>query len=323
MSLKAIAIPSGGAWGGEYVTEEFNKFLAELLGPELYKPRESPYEFYQITSEFNRNKVLFDPSKDPANIRLVDVLENKRQLVGLAEAYNERFPTKPIVMGPTLRNGFLTMSKELMLSFFKPCLDATVAETAKVMKENPGIKTIIVVGGFGSSKVLTDRISTEFHMKGGVKVLLCDPNPKPQGAIAQGAVLFGLYKNIIDARLSPYTYGVAMRMNGKDDCFQVLVNKGEELQVDHQAFVFGLPIHPWPQQKQITWRFYRSDLAEPTTVNDPEHVVLLGTLTADCPDRPEQIQRKQMGYIKFGGPEIKVTIENAQGEKFTGAIVIK
>jgi hypothetical protein len=277
-----------------------------------------PYEFYNISSEFDRVKIIFDPAKDPGNIRLIDVLDEKKQLVSLAEAYNLNHPDKPILMGPTLRNGFLTMSKALMMSFFEPFLAATVKETARVMKENAGIRHIMVVGGFGSSKVLTERINAEFHMKGGVRVLLPDAKPKPQGAIAHGAVYYGLYKDIIQSRVSPFTYGVAMRINGVDEVFSVLVSKGEELPHDHEAFLMGLPISP--DQDKITWRIYRSDKIEPTTVTG-EHS--LGTVTADCPKNPDPSRRKQTGLYRFGGSEIRVTIENAEGNKFQGEISMR
>jgi hypothetical protein len=315
LQLKAIAIPSGGAWGGEYVNVEFKKFLNVFLGPNLYKESESPYEFYTISCEFDKIKMLFDPSKDPASIRLIDVLEHKKQLVELAEAYNATHPDKPVLISPTLRNGFLTMSKELMLSFFEPCLKSTVEETKRVMRDNLGIRHIIVVGGFGSSRVLTERVGSEFHMKGGVNVVLSDPNPKPQGAIALGAVYFGLYKDIIQARLSPYTYGVAMRMNGEDERFSILVSKGEELPADHAAYLMGLPISP--DQEKIVWRVYRSEKSEPTHVTGE---LLMGTVTALCPKNGDQYKRKQVGWYKFGGPEIRITIENAEAQKFEGEI---
>ena len=115
------------------------------------------------------------------------------------------------------------------------------------------MKHIIVVGGFGSSRVLTERIFNEFHLKGGVRVVLSDPTPKPQGAIALGAVYFGLYKEIIRARVSQY-----------EERFDIIVSKGEELPIDHAVGLVGLPISP--TATSISWRVYRSDKREPTTV---------------------------------------------------------
>jgi hypothetical protein len=93
----------------------------------------------------------------------------------------------------------------------------------KVLRENPGIRNIMVVGGFGSSKALSERVKAEFHLKGGVKVILPDTRPKPQGAIVHGAVYFGLYRNIVVSRVAAFTYGMAVRRDGEADCFSIMV----------------------------------------------------------------------------------------------------
>jgi molecular chaperone DnaK (HSP70) len=318
LKMKAITIPSGGDWGGDYVNVEFKKFLRELLGEELYKESEFPFEFYTITCEFDKIKRMFDPAKDPATLRLADVLDDKKLLAGLVKNYNARFPNKPVLESPALmRNGFLPMSRALMLSFFEPLLVETVTATRLVMTNVPGISTIMLVGGFGSSNVVTERIRAEFHLHhattnpSGVRVIMPDPTPKPQGAIVQGAVYFGLYKHIIDTRLSPYTYGIAMRMNGVNKCFKVLVRRGQELPDDHFVEEVGQPASA--EQTALSWRVFRSDKMEPTTVLGEHH---LGTVTAQCPPNPNNALRTQRGRFMFGGPEIKVTIENAAKQVF-------
>lgn len=54
LSLNTIAAPITGEWGSNCVVMEFNRFLAELLGPELYVPNEWPYDFASITRQFER-----------------------------------------------------------------------------------------------------------------------------------------------------------------------------------------------------------------------------------------------------------------------------
>lgn len=310
LALKAIAVPSGGNWGGDYVNIEFKKFLKELLGPELFKEHTMPYEFYCIMSEFDKIKMAFDPSKEPGFIRLTDVLNEKGQLLGLIETYNANHPDKVINVSPTVRNGFLTMSRELMLSLFEPSLKATVDETRSVLSQHAEIGTIMVVGGFGSSKVLTDRIRAEFHNpEKGLRVLVPNTRPRPQGAIGHGAVYFGLHKHIIRSRVAAYTYGVAVREGDVTDVFSPLVCKGDELPFNHEASMSGIPASE--EQDALTWRIYRSDKPDPTSVLD-EH--LLGLLTVECPPDPIASNRRQRANFEFGGSEIKVTIENALGE---------
>jgi molecular chaperone DnaK (HSP70) len=312
LSMKAIMAPAGGDWGGERINTEFKKFLKELLGPDGAEEQSSLLEFFMIYSAFEKMKVMYDPETDPANISLIDVLNHKGQLVELATEWNKNHPEKPIVMSPLARNGFLAMSKALMLSFFEPSLKETVEETRQVMRAMPGIKHIMVVGGFGSSKVLTARIRAEFHNKmGGVQVIMPDSNPKPQGAIVHGAVYFGLHSDIICSRVAAYTYGVAVYEDGVDDLFSILVTKGEELPHNHEATLYGVPVDD--DQDSLMWRVYRSDKTNPELVTG-EH--LLGHLIADCP--PDQVRhnRTQMGKFNFGGSEIRVVVENAQGDVF-------
>jgi len=258
---------------------------------------------------------MFDPSKDPPVFRVSDVLENRKQLVSLAEAYNKKHPDKPILTSPVLKNGNLPLSKALMLSFFERLLVSSIQATRDVLARAPGIKTIMVVGGFGSSRAVTARIQEEFNGKNGMRVIMPDPSPKPQGAIVQGAVYFGLYKNLIDSRLSPYTYGIAMQINGVNNSFFVLVHRGQELPENHCVQQVGQPATP--KQSALSWRIFRSELSEPTTVKTEHH---LGTVTAKCPPNANQALRIQKGRFMFGGPEIKVIIENGAREVYKAEI---
>ena len=258
---------------------------------------------------------MFDPSAEPFNIRLMDVLEDKSQLLKLAAMWNENHPEKPIDKKPAMRNGFLTMSNALMMSFFEPLLLSTVNETRRVLKQIPGIRHIMVVGGFGSSKVLTSRIQKEFHNKGGVKVLCPDARPKPQGAIVHGAVYYGLHKDIISSRVAGYSYGVAVRENGVSEVFSKLVSKGQELPAGHEETLTATPSAP--EQTEMKWRVYRSDLENPTTVTG-EH--MLGYLIAKCPPNDDEDKREQTGVFNFSGSEIRVTIRDFFNKETKGEI---
>ena len=317
LAMKAIAVPCGGDWGGDFVNIEFKKFLKELLGEDLYKESELPFEFYNIAVEFDKVKITFNPAKAPGFIRLIDVLENRRQLAQLVDTYNANHPDKPILSSLTINNGFLPMSCELMLSFFEPFLAATVQETRRVLSKIPNITTVMVVGGFGSSAVLTSRIKAEFHGKDHVRVILPDTTPKPQGAIVHGAVYFGLYKHIIQSRLAAYTYGLAMQLDGVSNSFKILVTKHQELRFDHEVLQYGMPSHP--KQCALSWRIFRSDLEAPTTVIGEYQ---LGVLTARCPECEDQDQRGQTGKFFFGGSELKVEVQNHSGEVFRTEITM-
>lgn len=199
LSIAALGAPTGGDWGGDFVNLEFKKFLKELLGAALYTQQEKayPYDFHRVYFAFDQIKVKCDPSLHPAGIELGDVLENKRQLVGLAEAYNAKHPVAPVLLTPQLRTGVLTLSNALMLSFFDPLLALIEQEVKRGLAEHPAIKHIVVAGGFGASRVLTERLSALESGKAKVKVICSGSRCTPQTAVAQGGILYGVYKEFL------------------------------------------------------------------------------------------------------------------------------
>jgi molecular chaperone DnaK (HSP70) len=321
LQLTVVAAPAGGAWGGECINAEFRNFLRAFLGPQLYPHHGKLCGLQYIDGEFEKLKLLLEPMRENAGIiRLADVVENKRQLAELTELWNSKFPTKKVIVTPQLgQRGYLTMSNELMQSFFEPSLSATVAETRRALRAAPGVRHIVVVGGYAASKPLAQRIVSEFA-RGGVRVILSDQNPKPQAAIALGAVYFGLYKEAIQTRVAPYYYGVQMRVRGVEDSFSLIICKGEKLKADHTVALLGLP--NTDEQEIITWCVFRSKGGPDDTV-PPEltkGLVCLGTVSAPCPKHADLYERRQFAQFHFGGPEIKVSIENAHGDVTRAAI---
>jgi hypothetical protein len=192
-TLRDVAVPTGGAWGADSVNAEFEKFLRELLGAAFLSEYEGSYELNYITCEFDKARAMFSPSSNPSGIRLIDMLENKRQLVSLAEAWNVKHPDRRVINSITLRYGFLTMSKELMLSFFVPALSCIVDATQAALRNCSGIRHIAVVGDFAATPAVTERLIAEFHNKNGVWVVISNT----RAPIARGAVYFGVHKDLL------------------------------------------------------------------------------------------------------------------------------
>jgi hypothetical protein len=323
LQLKAVVVPAGGPWGGNYVNQEFEKFLRELLGEDLFQDYVNgadPNGTAEVRAAFDVAKCKFTPGEEPARINLNNFLSTRGQLLTLAEAFNTAHPEKPILKNSRienlLKNGHLPMSSELMLSFFEPYLAQTVRAVRESLDKAPGVSAIILVGGFGASRVMIERIKAEFdtyhahNNPTGLRVVSPDPSPRPQAAIVQGAVYFGLYRNIVVSRLAPCTYGIAMKINGVANSFQVLVLKGQELRFDHRFSQLGGPSSP--QQTMIKWRVFRStEDTEPRRVSD-RGVEAVGAVEVPCPAHDDQTQRMQTTHFVFGGTEIVVTVTNAQ-----------
>jgi hypothetical protein len=192
-TLRNVAVPTGAAWGADSVNAEFEKFLRELLGAAFLPEYEGSHELNDVTREFDKARARFSLSRNPSGIRLIDMLENKRQLVSLAEAWNAKHPDRTVISCPTLRNGFLTMSRELMLSFFEPALSCIVDATKAALRNCSGIRHIAVVGDSAATLAVSERLTAEFHNENGMRVII----PDTREQIARGAVYFGVHKDLL------------------------------------------------------------------------------------------------------------------------------
>jgi hypothetical protein len=317
LTLSAIAPPSGNACGGQMVNAQFREFLQELLGPELFDEHGQLLAFTTIYHDFDRIKLVYAAGAIVPHLPLVDVLNAPTQLIDLAAAWNAKYPNKAIVPSPSQRKGILTMSPELMLSFFEPSVQSALTLVTAVLNSVPNIQYIIVVGGFGSSQVLIDRVRQEFNNRNGVRVILPDGNPKPQGAIAHGAVFYGLYRNLIASRASPYTYGLEIkdRTTNISRIFHVLVRRGQILSFDFEVSQDLLPATL--TQPHVVWKLFRSDDVAPT-ITVGQH--FLGSVVIPCPAGNTMPERKLKARFCFGGTEIRVTGEDVRGNVTVGAV---
>jgi hypothetical protein len=317
LTLSAIAPPSGNACAGQMVNAQFRNFLQELLGPELFDERGQLLAFNTVYHEFEKIKMMYAAGATVKYLPLVDILNDPTHLIELAAVWNSKHPDKTILPSPTQRRGQLTMSPELMLSFFEPSVQSALALVTTVLNSVPNVQYIIVVGGFGSSQVLIDRVRQEFHNRNGVRVILPDGNPKPQGAIAHGAVFYGLYRNLIASRASPYTYGLEIkdRTTNVSRIFHALVRRGQILSYDFEVTRDLLPATL--TQPHVVWKLFRSeDVAPPTTVG--QH--FLGSVVIPCPPGDTMPERKLKARFCFGGTEIRVTGEDVRGNVTAGAV---
>jgi hypothetical protein len=200
LKLKSLSKPGGGTWGLHTVNAELLKFLKEFLGPASVPDFEGSLELKAAFSDFARIVEGFDPFKEPATLRLVDFLPEKGSLVPLAEAWNDKYPERPVLFLSTARNGFLSMSKELVLGLMEPLLREIVDEIRCVIRDSGGIRHVLMVGEFANNAALTARIMAEFHNKQGVHVVL--PDAKPDSVVMQGVVYFGYFQDVLKPGLA-------------------------------------------------------------------------------------------------------------------------
>ncbi|XP_052819968.1 heat shock 70 kDa protein 12A-like [Mya arenaria] len=182
------------------------------------------------------------------------------------------------------------------------------------------VQTIILVGGFGESPYVQERMRNEIA---GVRLIV----PPDAGlAVLKGVLRFGHNPDIVPSRIMKYTYGMAsyntfdekkhqgkkkVMLNGTwqvRDYFNVFVRVNEEVGVDHQ-----MTIKSHPHCKLSITPVFRTTQVNPEYTTDPG-CELLGAIklenSSDVPFKEQEIENTFL----FGDTELLVKTKNT----FTG-----
>jgi molecular chaperone DnaK (HSP70) len=267
--LDEITQPQGGPWGGIFVDQEFKTFLKRFFGTDIYERLQKyhPIEISEIMDQFKFKKENFDP-QDKKQIEIAMGLLYSDEVItscvlpslkDLVQRYNDRpgtqhlFDLKNKKANAKMDRAFmLSLPKELMISFFEPTLVKICTQVKRLLKNHTNVSFIAVVGGYGSSPVVAERIRSAFGGSGenARKVIIPDGSMRPQAAVVHGAAYFGLYTSVIGSRIARYTFGVGSNMKWHEGCgfpeseacwdeklrekrvkdnFSVLVKKGDSI----------------------------------------------------------------------------------------------
>lgn len=181
------------------------------------------------------------------------------------------------------RDCVLTFTDRQVLDFFEPTLKK-ICDCVQSILSREDIATIVLVGGYGSSPVLGDRVRSTFEAdRYGVKVIVPDSTVHPQAAIVHGAAYYGLYTSVIGIRIPTKTYGIATNEKWFDGCrfsekesewdatlserrvdnvFVPIVKRGTKIKPG--ATFKSLGYSPlYPSQKHVGFNVFQSDLFTP------------------------------------------------------------
>ncbi|KAI8985093.1 hypothetical protein BDB01DRAFT_96694 [Pilobolus umbonatus] len=150
-----------------------------------------------------------------------------------------------------LDEGALTLkAAELEQKVFQPVIQKILELLEEQYNSIPNrqVSTLFVVGGFGSSHYLLQKIKDSFENR--INQILCPP--RAALAVVRGAAYFGLNPKIITSRISRRTYGInaglpfdegrdpiesrVVRPDGTVRCtsrFLEFVKKGDAIPIDH------------------------------------------------------------------------------------------
>ncbi|XP_052819951.1 heat shock 70 kDa protein 12A-like [Mya arenaria] len=321
-TLKEIHKASGGPWGGIFVDENYMKMLYRLYGEEaLIELRKTDMDdYFDITREFEHKKRSFDTENTNHVVVRPSVL-----LRELADKHTKQSLEERIAALDIQDNFIKLMSKDklkidgtVIESLFEGPIDLLIEHIKSLLAEArmKCVRTIILVGGFGESPYVQERIKKEIA---GVRLIV----PPDAGlAVLKGAVRFGHNPAIVSSRKMKYTYGTDAFMdfdekkhpdekkvwiNGEwllNYCFDVYVRVNEEVRVDQMVTRKRIPT-----DTISLISVYRTTQENPEYITDPD-CELLGTISIENSfDIPFQQQVIETTFM-FGDTELLVKMMN-------------
>ncbi|XP_052779593.1 heat shock 70 kDa protein 12A-like [Mya arenaria] len=329
-TLKEIHKASGGPWGGIYVDDNYLKFLEQILGEKVITELRTKEmtDFFDLISEFETKKRNFkSTSKDKVTFRICTSTRSLcKQITG--QEFEERLAASKYSNSVIVNGGDkLRVEPDIVKDWFNGPINNLVDHLKSILKE-PKLKTvqtIVVVGGFGESTYVQERLRGEIPDK---RLIV----PADAGLVVlKGAVRFGHNPAIITSRVMKYTCGVGgigifdakihsedKKYFDKDDgkwwvrnCFDVFVRVNKDVPIDFQITQEFIPT-----AYKTTSPIYRTTAENPVYVTDPG-CELLGKLELELPrDIPLSELDHDITFL-FGGTElvVKVRVRKTGQEK--------
>jgi molecular chaperone DnaK (HSP70) len=169
LSNEVLSSTGGCEWGSKYVDQNFENFLKEFLGEKLFAVYQKNASMkIDILDAFEILKKKFNPDNvKHSRLQLSYLGENLTPdiLKNLVNSYNLLHPNTKISQRGS---SGIDLSNELMISFFEPLINKIIVKVKELLeetKQKAGYypKFIFLVGGFGESPYLRQKIKKEFE----------------------------------------------------------------------------------------------------------------------------------------------------------------
>lgn len=324
-NLRELERPTGGPWGGTMVDKKYMEFLGDLFGQDVWKKFSLHHQedLLEVERKFEAKKKSVEFNSDdeptiPFPNELFTIYKEGRK----CDTVEQGLQKSKFASSVRVKKEKLRFDCKLFKDFFKDAVDAIAQHVGFLLKKSKlkdkDVKTILMVGGFSDSSILSKRIMTEFK---GVNVI-CPHDAV--NVIVKGAVIYGHNPNIISERISPRTYGISVIRefnpeihpkklraiyDGKEMCtdiFQPIVH------IDHPILVgetiFKHKCYPTrANDTEATVEIYESDFECPQYCTTECGVRRLGDLTVSLPDISKGKNRPIVIEVLFGYTEFKVS----------------
>ncbi|KAI9271876.1 hypothetical protein BDA99DRAFT_569640 [Phascolomyces articulosus] len=324
--LKEVTKGIGESCGSVFLDDRFYTLLQQKLGDEAMN-KMNQRELNGVLNQFIDNvKPDFDGVSDhfielPRSIKLNDLPETV-----LEDDINGY-----------LDEGMLKLSaQELTEQVFNPVIDQVLSLIDRQYQQIPDgrLDYLFLVGGFGSSKYLYQKVQNAFQPRKINQVL--NPEERAALAVVRGAAYFGVHSQTIVSRVSRRTYGInilkpfeknidplSKRLVQPDgtirckDRFSTFVKKSDELSVDHcieeKYFVYYTP------DKIVTIVLYATENDNAPRYCDESGVHRIANISIPFPDMPYMKRNERLWFtvrMFFGRTEIRMEAEFSTGQKY-------
>ena len=346
--IKGIHKFKGNAFGGTCVDERFANLLKEMFGEKVWERFRSERmpNYTSFFRQFETKKRKINSHND-TNVTLPsDLFELYQEENGVG--FRENIAKTPMGKDISLKPGNKVQFKA---KFIKQLLfEESIASITKCVKgilKSPGleeVKHILLVGGYGESEVLQERLREELP-----SLTIIVP-PEPGLAVLKGAVIFGHNSSVVVERRTQFTYGTRIvvdydpKIHSEDKIedydgkkqvhiFKLLIKSNQSIRNDYELDT-GNYVPVTDDQKNIAFPIYAVDMdreADAEDDDDDDYIPLyssdprctkLGKVVAqitntDVPKKKRRFNLKLM----FGKTEIEAVVKNTITKEETKAII--
>ncbi|KAI9250223.1 hypothetical protein BDA99DRAFT_608518 [Phascolomyces articulosus] len=324
--LKEVTKGIGESCGSVFLDDQFRELLKAKLGKNVMS-RVSPRDMYTMMEYFiDTIKPQFTGADDfylelPRSVKLEDLPASVRD--------NDR--------DGYLNDGILHLtSQELEKQVFGPVVKKVISLIERQYKQIPDgrLEFLFLVGGFGSSKYLYQRVHEAFqHTK--VNQIVC-PLERAALAVVRGAAYYGIHPEVVVSRISRRTYGIDVQVLFDDkidipskrvvlpdgvikckDRFSAFVKKNSEMSVNHcvqdKYYVY------YGQFSFVGISLYATENDAIPRYCDEPGVYRVANISVPIPIMPRMEMNGRLYYtvsMYFGKTEIRMEADFGTGQKY-------
>ncbi|XP_065839393.1 heat shock 70 kDa protein 12A-like isoform X2 [Oscarella lobularis] len=185
--IRELHHATGGAWGGVYIDQNYVQLLERIFGEKMIEKFRSNHQ--RDWTDMMLTK--FESAKRNIRPEGTLYLELTRpfydfmngEATSIKECIN-RFDNDDV----RLVRGYLSLKYPEVKKLFEPVFSNICAHLKRLLENHPGVKFMILVGGFASSELLQTYLKTKFESSFGLRVIV---PPHPSFSVMIGSVLFG------------------------------------------------------------------------------------------------------------------------------------